>query len=62
MPNTEFSNIFAAVKRFSYKTGRNESARKLQVMRKFFVMVAKRYVIAMTKALPYPYINTPHNM
>ncbi len=31
-------------------------------MRKFLVKVAKSYVIAMTKVVPYPYINTPHNM
>lgn len=31
-------------------------------MRKFFVKVAKRYVIAMTKVMPYPYINTQHYM
>ncbi len=37
-------------------------AKRLKVMRKFLVKVAKSYVVAMTKALPYPYINTPHNM
>lgn len=34
----------------------------MKVMRRFLVKVAKSYVVAMTKAMPYPYINTPLNM